>query len=180
MPLTVADCIVTNNSITITFSDPVFQESDVKNTPNATSIDKNSAANLANYTVFDPGSVDFQAHKTAGSLAGTTLAKVSNRALTLSFVPSNGVKKEFPDGDWVNIVIRHVHGLSEGGDHFPELDGDFVLIARQVAGSGKTARIIRDAEDAIAYPILTEEVGYPPAADLAARAAVTRTVRSAI
>ena len=33
MPLTVTDCVVTNNSITISFSDPVFTKSQVKTPP---------------------------------------------------------------------------------------------------------------------------------------------------
>jgi len=63
----------------------------------------------------------------------------------------------------VNIVLRHIHGLSESGDPVPELEGDFVMIARQVAGKGKAARMTKDVEDAISYPILTQEIGYPPA-----------------
>jgi hypothetical protein len=181
MPLTVTDCIVTNNSITITFSDPVLDKNQVSSTPidwsyaiapppptDKTKLKQyHSPLNSANYTIFDSGSADFQPQpKTVATfdqpVGSSNVVVVSDRTITINFPPAGTRKKEFQDGDWVNIVIRHVRGLSESGDHVPELEGDFVMIARQVPGSGRTARVIRDAEDAISYPILTEEVGYPP------------------
>ena len=47
----------------------------------------------------------------------------------------------------------------KAADGTPLEDG-IATIARQVPGKGKTARLTRDVEDAISYPILTEEVGY--------------------
>lgn len=195
MPLTVTDCIVTNNSITITFSDPVFGKALVSSlakssTPGSTTWGtatpptppKNSPLNAANYTIFDPGSVDFTGqHQTIAAFNGSATGPfsglygpyaaptvVSPTTITINFQPSppppaNPKGVEFQDGDWVNIVLRHIHGLSESGDPVPELEGDFVMIARQVAGKGKAARMTKDVEDAISYPILTQEIGYPPA-----------------
>ncbi|MFY9979494.1 MAG: hypothetical protein WAK22_14785 [Candidatus Sulfotelmatobacter sp.] len=180
MPLTVTDCVVTNNSITITFSDPVFKKSLVAptttwSTSNPPIPAKNSALNPANYTIFDPGSADFTTPTAIGAMtnfpSGTasTINLLSERSLTITFEAQNPVTpplhpagSEFGDGDWVNITLKHIHGRSEPGDTAPAFEGDFVMIARQVPGRGKTARMTKDVEDAISYPILTEEVGYPP------------------
>jgi hypothetical protein len=159
MPLTVTDCNVTNNSITITFSDPLNLK------PLGSAGYAHSALNPANYTIFDPGSVDFKTQPmqpiSAGPLAtGSPSADPSKKIVTIAF---NAPPKEFKDGDWVNIVIRNVEGVPESSGKGPaKLEGDFIMIARQVAGGGPIGRITRDVEDAIAYPILTEEVGYPP------------------
>ena len=190
MPLTVTDCVVTNNSITITFSDAVFSKEQVgppstvtnfKPVPGSTKAleaFKHDPLNPANYSIFDPGSVDFQQptkivsmHNFRSSLQATPNPRVnlqSDRTITISFSPPSVPLKnpkgyEFCDGDWVNIVLKHIHGHSESGDSEPEFEGDFFMIARQVMGKGKGARMVRDVEDAISYPILTQEVGYPPA-----------------
>jgi hypothetical protein len=179
MPLTVTDCIVTNNSITITFSDPVFTKAQVGpttafkdpasiTTPKEQEAFKHDPLNAANYTILDPLSADFTKHLSIADfllLGGSVAASVSlpsNRTITITFTTKAGSGNEFNDGDWVNIVLKHIHGLSETGDTEPAFEGDFVMIARQVAGKGKAARITKDVEDAISYPILTEEVGYPP------------------
>jgi hypothetical protein len=193
MPLTVTDCIVTNTSITLAFSDPVFTKKLVGTAPspwptaptltgNAKHHEaekeefKHSALNPANYSIFDPGSIDFQPQPLTIAAAITSKAApfaalptvISPTTILINFIPSspatppNPKKYEFFDGDWVNIVLKHIHGLSEAGDPVPELEGDFVMIARQVPGKGNAARITKDVEDAISYPILTEEVGYPP------------------
>lgn len=182
MPLTVTDCTVTNNSITITFSDPVFTHGQVGTTkgfkkPPAAAAPKavreafeHDPLNAANYSIFDPGSVDFPQPATINKMkvsvfvhqppgpADPAVNVVSERTLAVTFTPA----KEFNDGDWVNITLKHIHGLAEPGDPVPAFEGDFVMIARQVAGRGKMARMTKDVEDAISYPILTEEVGYPP------------------
>jgi len=200
MPLTVTDCTVTNNSITISFSDPVFDKSLVKSSPapgwytvltlppRPKTITKtyeelvalyHSALNPANYSIFDPDSVDFKEPKLIQTpvvprlllqpqpLAHAKPTVLSEHSLEITFeaakTSTNPKQYEFFDGDWVNIVLKQIHGFSEPGDPAPAFEGDFVMIARQVAGRGKTARITKDVEDAISYPILTEEVGYPPA-----------------
>lgn len=178
MPLTVTDCTVTNNSITLTFSDPVFTKpfATVWGTPYISKTGLKgaqlhayySALNPANYTIFDPGSVDFKGQQQ--TIAGAALLGViatpaiaSPTTLMVTFTASSGPgTKEFNDGDWVNIILKNIHGLSEAGDPAPEFEGDFVMIVRQVPGTGKTARMTKDVEDAISYPILTEEIGYPP------------------
>jgi hypothetical protein len=189
MPLTVTDCVVTNNSITISFSDPVFTKKQVGTTlkpwPTTPTLSgtpkqqeaektefKHSALNPANYSIFDPGSIDFQQPLTIKDALGNnaslaTPTVISPTKILIDFTLSNSTTNpkgyEFFDGDFVNIVLKHIRGYSEAGDPVPEFEGDFVMIARQVPGKGKTARMTKDVEDAISYPILTEEIGYPPA-----------------
>jgi hypothetical protein len=131
MAFTVTDCTVDTNSITIIFSDPV---------------DKPSATKVKHYKVFDPGSPDFS----QPSIPPVAPSPLSDDSVKFSF-NSN----EFQPGDWVNIVVKGV----KAADGTPLEDG-IATIARQVPGKGKTARLTRDVEDAISYPILTEEVGY--------------------
>ena len=210
MPLTVTDCIVTNTSITISFSDPVFSrpfptgwlqppapptpvpplhvpaapgqrvahekalakyEIELAAYQAAMVVYEHSPLNPANYTVSDPGSADFKQPTAIGGMTNfsggsATISIPSEGILTINFVAQGtppAKNYEFGDGDWVNLVLKHIHGLYEPGDPAPAFEGDFVMMARQVAGRGKTARMIKDVEDAISYPILTQEVGYPPA-----------------
>jgi len=135
------DCTVNTNSIAITFSDPV---------------DSDRATNLANYSIFDPGSVDFTQPQTVQSFADAVPANAPNVAVagdrTVNIKFTNA---EFQPGDWVNIVIKNVQSAT--GD---PLETGIAAIARQVPGTGTAGRITRDVEDAISYPILTEEIGY--------------------
>jgi hypothetical protein len=86
--------------------------------------------------------------------------------VTISFIASpfapTPVSPEFQPGSWVNIVVKNIWGMPEAGDDHPELEEGFVLLTRQVEGKPGVARRVRDIEDAISYPLLTEEVGYPP------------------
>ena len=148
MPLTVIDCTVNKNSIAITFSDPV---------------DSGSATNLANYSIFDPGSVDFTQPQTVQSFADAATGNAhpatvaaSGDKVNITFTPTTG-NSEFQPGDWVNIVIKDVQSAT-----FDPLETGIAAIARQVPGTGTAGRITRDVEDAISYPILTEEIGYRP------------------
>ena len=96
MPLTVTDCIVTNNSITITFSDPIVKKTmalgptswGAAPTPPPA---KNSALNAANYTIYDPNSVDFQPQPVAISSfnsfplpASTKVNLISHQSIEIS------------------------------------------------------------------------------------------------
>jgi hypothetical protein len=121
--------------------------------------------NLANYTVFDANSVDFGStppqtiadvvtEQPAGSTFNVT-PSIAGNTVTLSISPSSG-KREFRPGDWVNIVVSNVQGT--GGSVF---ETGFATIVAQVPG-GPVRQLTRDVEDAISYPVLTEEVAYRP------------------
>jgi hypothetical protein len=152
MSLTVTDSSVDKNSITITFSDPVVSDAGTT-----------SATNLANYSIFDPGSADFRQPRTiqdalddpknTGNSSFASLAS-ANRTVTITFTPTRPAKNEFASGDWVNVTIKNVKGLK--GE---TLEGDLVAIAPQVQGKSQAARLTRDVEDATSYPVLTEEIG---------------------
>jgi hypothetical protein len=133
MSFTVNDCTVTRKSITIIFSGPV---------------DQASATTPANYTVFDPGSPDF------GEPAALSVVPTLQNDHTIK---ASFSANEFQPGDWVNIVIS---GVTD--EHGEALEGGPLSIARQVPGGGNAGRIARDVEDAISYPVLTEEIGYRP------------------
>jgi hypothetical protein len=116
-----------------------------------------AADHPANYSIFDPGSPDFNQPHHLNPLVAT-IARVNDRSVKITFTPSTGPgTTEFQAGDWVNVVIKRV----EASDGTP-LEEGLLAIARQVPGKGGTGRIVRDVEDAISYPILTEEIGYRP------------------
>ena len=172
MPLTVTDCVVTTNSIALTFSDPVVKTAttDWVLTKGSLSDEqyKHSALNPNNYSLFDPGSVDFKVPAKLTGLAGnsttttTPYATVSANGKVVSFSFDVATGTEFQAGDWINVVIHNVHGLAEAGDSHPGLEGNFAMVVRQVPGDPETERVTRTVEDAISYPILTEQVSYPP------------------
>jgi hypothetical protein len=151
MPFTVTDFTVDTNSITITFSDTVLQGS------------QNGADQLTNYSVFAPRSVDLveppptTLQDVTEELKGTSFnakPNVNGNIVTFQFTPSGG-RKEFQPGDFVHLVVRNVQ--SAGSD---PLDGGSAVTGTTVRG--RVGRMTRDVEDAISYPVLTEEVGYRP------------------
>lgn len=152
MPFTITDFTVDPKSITITFSAAVLAGNG-----------KNGAENLSNYSVFGPRSVDLidpppatlqdvsDEHKNTPFKASS---KVKDNVVTFNFTPSAG-KKEFQPGDFVHLVVSKVQ--SEAGD---PLDQSGSITGAIV--EGRVGRMTRDVEDAISYPILTEEIGYRP------------------
>jgi hypothetical protein len=156
MPFTVTDCTVTINSITITFSDTVL--------PGPTNT--NGGDNLANYALFARNSVDFADSPMAtvqdvlneqpGGSPFHPVATINKAgdSVTLTFTPSAG-KKEFQPGDFVHVKVSNVQ--SSGNE---DLDNGPVITGGAV--QGRVSRITRDVEDAISYPVLTEEIGYRP------------------
>jgi hypothetical protein len=137
--LTITGCSVTTNSITITFSDPVDTTSPLGST---------SALDPGNYTIYDPPNFPPGTNPpAAGSSAdGQTVTFTLNQA--------------FGPGDFVLIGVSNIALASDPGN--PALIDDPVSISRQVPGTDPTARTTKDVEDAISYPVLTEEIGYRP------------------
>jgi hypothetical protein len=158
MPFTVTDCTVTTSSITVTFSDTVLDAT----------VD-HGGGNPANYALFARNSVDFIDApmetiqnvidaQPAGSpfkapAAFRTVNKI-NDSVIFTFTPSAG-KKEFQAGDFVHVKVSNVQ--SSGGQ---DLDNEPTITGAEV--QGRISRITRDVEDAISYPVLTEEIGYRP------------------
>ena len=132
MPLTLKNCSVTTNSIRIQFSHPVT---------------KASAEEAENYQVFGSGiATPIQPSKVALDPSAPTV--------TLSF--SHGT---FQSGDSVTVTVSDVDPQDPQQSGF---EGGAADITGRVRDRSRTGKIVKDVEDAIAYPILTEEVGYPP------------------
>jgi hypothetical protein len=145
MPLTVLDAKVTTNSITIFFSEPVDTTSGT-----------NGATNLANYTVFDPDSTVFsKVTKLSDVTPAPTPTAPDAKSVLIKFAAD-----QFNEGDSVLVIITNIASAARPGT--PGLPGNLGTIARDVPFKGGTGKIVRDVENAIAYPILTEEIGYRP------------------
>jgi hypothetical protein len=136
MPLTVTDCTVTTNSITIAFSDPV--------NPNTVGV---GALNPDNYTIYDPAA-GFSVPTNPDSTWPPTL---TGQIVTIA-LPSGTA---FNPGDNVLVGISNIALASDSTSLVSPMS-----IVRQVPGTGQVGRVTRDVEDAISYPILTEEIGY--------------------
>lgn len=143
--LTIPGCTVTNDSITLSFSEPVDHTS-----PSGAT----SATNRLNYTIYDP-----PAHYALGTNppipAGQPIT-VSADGTTVTIPLSN----PFNDGDFVLIEVSNIALASLPGTS--ALVDEPVSISIRVPGVGSAAQATKDVEDAISYPILTEEIGYRP------------------
>jgi hypothetical protein len=140
--LTITGCIVDTSSITISFSAPMDQ-----------STTGTGAANPENYTIYDPPA-GFRTPTNPDSTWSFSFPDEQTVALAL---PSG---TNFNAGDFVLIEISNIAVATLTGTS--ALIDDPVSISRQVPGTGPAARATRDVEDAIAYPVLTEEIGYRP------------------
>jgi hypothetical protein len=142
--LTITGCTVDTSSITISFSATVDQRTT-----------DTGAANPDNFTVYDPAVFGFGAPT---SLDSTWSPSFTPDGQTVTWIPPTGTS--FNPGDFVLIAISNIAPAADPGT--PALIDDSVSIARQVPGTDPTARTTKDVEDAIAYPVLTEEIGYRP------------------
>lgn len=157
MPLTVDDCILTTNSIEIVFSHDV--------TTNSRIASQNQATNLPNYAVYDQNSAYFSQPI---QLSTTIPSGLSPQAIVgpanvvkITFRPLSPSPSAFKPGDWVVVVIKHVHGINRAIGEIEVIDGDVITLTRQVPG-GAPGGIRRDVDDLVAYPILTEQVSHAP------------------
>jgi hypothetical protein len=130
--LTALECIVAKDSITITFSEPV---------------DPTSVTTLANYTVYDPPN-----YPTPKPLTAADWSASSNDDMSVTLTPTLG---GLNPGEFVLVTIRGIKAVS--GSLLEPVD-----MSGQVPFPGRTGKIVRDVEDAISYPILTEEISNRP------------------
>jgi hypothetical protein len=142
MSLTVNQFSVSKNSFTITFS---------------AAVDPTSAGNPANYTVFDPDSVDFDQPSTLDNPNVANIPTPTSNTVKVNFTASGGAKNEFNAGDWITLVIKNVTG-ADGST----LEDGLISLAERVPGKSRSERLTRDVEDAISYPILTEDINNRP------------------
>lgn len=150
LTLKMTGCRVDTGSITIFFSEPV----DV-NSPQGPPADAASALNPANYTVFAPNSGFNQT-----PLSGWTATQLPDGQAIVLVPPTSTPTPTFAPGDWVQISITQGQGIGLKGT--PPTKG--VLTSGSISGRvpDLPARQVRDVEDAISYPVLTEEVAYRP------------------
>jgi hypothetical protein len=164
MTLKIIDCTATPSSISVVFSDAV-KGSDVHG--------KNDATNPANYTVQCP----------IGHSLGKAVPLPDNMAILYDDIRRTAIiplKDAVPQGAWLSISVSGVTTISNvpfaagtGDNTFAtrvngaggiarDLQGR-VGVARAAATGGNPVQDIDDAiEDAVSFPFLTQEVGYPP------------------
>jgi len=143
-----------------TISDPASPTTDFKH-PQALML----AAYAENAGWTGPATLVVPKTNPPGASATADLDTNTFSALTITF--SSAV---FMQGDWVTVVLRNIRGIPESGDPVAGLD-DVVVATAQVPESAPPAgtRITKNVEDAVTYPILTEEVSYPPSAGFGRR-----------
>jgi len=141
--LKVTGCKVEATSIRVHFSADV----DVSSSPP----DATSALNLSNYIVFAPAS----GLATTNSLAGTnwTPSAENNQVIVLG-AP---VGFAFEPGEFVYVTVLNV--TAQDVTITPITSQS---VSGKVPGGASPQRTTRDVEDAISYPVLTEEVAFRP------------------
>ncbi|HET9305259.1 MAG TPA: hypothetical protein VFO46_04460 [Candidatus Sulfotelmatobacter sp.] len=143
--LRVTGCRVDTRSITVSFSEAVDQTS-------ALGGQSTNAKEPSNYSIFAPNSGLNPAQNPTGWMISV---ETDGRTVAMS-TPS---AVAFNPGEWVLITVQNI-GLAAnpGTAAMPSAES----FSRQVPGGADPKRITRDVEDAIAYPILTEEIAYRP------------------
>ena len=137
-------CVVDTDSITISFSAPVDQ-----------SVTNTGVGNPDNFTVYDPAVAGYATPVSLDSTWSASFPDNQSVTWTLSAGAPN-----FNPGDFVLVTVSNIALASNVGTS--ALIDDPVSIARQVPGSGPTATLTQNVQDAVSYPILTEEIGYRP------------------
>ena len=135
--LRVTGCRVERQAITISFSEAVDQ-----NAASGVSPDPSALAPI-NYSIFAPAAGLFDQ-------VATAVQPIDSQTVALT-------GNTFSPGDWVRVTVKGIAPATPVGA--PGM-------ANPQAVSGRVpsieARATRDVEDAISYPILTEEIGYRP------------------
>jgi len=150
--LKVTGCRVDTSSITLSFSEAVDQTTSLTTPPNPSST---NAKNLANYTIFAPNS----GFNPAQSPTGWTVSVLPDGLtveLSVKGVPAVPTVI-FSPGEWVQVTVSNIGLASNPGT-------SAMPTPQQISGRvpSEAARTTRDVEDAISYPLLTEEIGYRP------------------
>jgi hypothetical protein len=163
MTLSIIDCKLTSDSITVFFSKDVTATSPT---------DPHSATNPNNYSV--QGISPASAPQPFGLAAATTAAISYDSSRFAAHIKpfispsSSSVPTPWPwtlltSGSWIAVVVKNVSPatgsetpISSRGEAFPaRVDG----VDDPVRDTHRTTRAV---EDAVAYPVLTEEVGFAP------------------
>ncbi|MGZ4828857.1 MAG: Ig-like domain-containing protein [Candidatus Angelobacter sp.] len=135
MPLTLINCAASKNAIKILFSHPV---------------EETSATTIGNYSVSCPS-----IGPTPIVPSAVALDPLTRTFVTLTFPASVA----FRSGDTITVTVSDVVPKDPQQSGF---EGGSADITGRVRDRSRIGKIVKDVEDAIAYPILTEEVGYSP------------------
>jgi hypothetical protein len=138
--LKLTNCRVDPKSIMVSFSEPVDMTA---YTGPGTAL--TSALNPTNYTISAQGSTP---------AAPNSVVRIGDRDAALIPVSAFSV---IP-GEWVTVAAMNIAASDPTVDSIPAPPGE--SLSRQVPSDA--ARATRDAEDAVAYPVLTEEVSFRP------------------
>lgn len=108
-------------------------------------VDSVTATTNGNYSIFAP-----DAGLVNATFTGKATVQPDNRSVLLEWATPT-----FAAGQWVMVTITNVNSSVPGVNP---------IVSDQVSGRApsESARVTRDVEDAISYPILTEEVAYRP------------------
>jgi hypothetical protein len=142
--LSITGCAVDNDSITISFSAPVDQ-----------SATDTGVGNPENFSVYDPAVGAYSAPVSLDTTWSVSFPDDQSVTWTLSAGAPN-----FNPGDYVLVTVSNIALAASPGTS--ALIDDPVSIARQVPGTSATGTITQNVQDAVSYPILTEEIGYRP------------------
>jgi hypothetical protein len=158
MALTITDCKATPTRITVVFSEAVKADSA-----------PDSATNADNYVIQQISPTAGAPFPLAG-FAAISYDAARNAVRIKPFIPPSSTTVNpttwpwalLTDGSWIAVTVSNVAAqtgpdkIVPAGEAFPtRVDGD----DDPAQDAHRTARAV---EDAVAYPVLTEEVGYPP------------------
>jgi len=140
----VTGCRVDTQSISISFSEQVDST-----TAYAVGATSTNAGDISNYTIFAPNSGFNQVPLPPG---WTASVMADGRTVMLM-----GTAPTFGPGDWVQITVASVGPASAAGGTTA------ITTPEHVSGRVPTpaSRLTRGVEDAVTYPVLTENVSFP-------------------
>ena len=142
MSLKITKGEATPSSITLFFSDALFHAE-----PTGSTTDY-SAKNKNNYKITEPGSSALFTVETADYNAFFRAV-----VLSFSFTPSRKLKV----GEWLFVTVS---GIAVASDSGTDATGGGISVAVQVNGEHEVKDATRAVEEAVAYPVLTEQVDF--------------------
>jgi hypothetical protein len=153
--ITIVDCVATPTTITIFFSSDVIAVDPTQKT-------KQDMLYLANYTVRTRGKTVLLS--APGVLYMSPSYDPTLRAVTLTMTGSPPPNSNLPlvPGAPLSVTAKSVSYRDKTGKVESEHVPAFQTTVRGDVQKSAAATAAKTAEDAVSYPLLTEEVGYPP------------------
>jgi len=148
--LSIIGCVVDETTITISFSDKV----DPSRSSGST-----GALNRENYEIYDPALPGYATPTSPDTTWEINFADPTAQETVILTLPQG---TSFSPGDFVLITVTNIALASPTGT--VALEPDPARFSRVVPGddSSNITRTTNAVEDAVSYPVLTEEIGYRP------------------